>query len=59
MSDRPTDREIIRTGVQLLQAGLLVSVLPGRLMTIFNITAERAWKLARQALKERNDETGT
>lgn len=50
---KPTDRAIIARALALLAEGLLVSFLPTFLMREFNLTPERARRLAVQALAQR------
>lgn len=50
---QPTDREIIARALELLSEGLLLSFLPQFLMREFGISAERAQRLAIQALRRR------
>lgn len=53
---QPTDRAIIDAGVKLLEAGLLPSLLPGRLMIEYQLTRDRAGRLAGQALIKHREE---
>jgi len=56
MSNQPTDREIISHGLELLRNGVLYSALSGRLIKEFELTSERARKLAAQAITRRKAE---
>lgn len=47
---RPTDREIITRGGELLKAGILPSAIPGRLMDEFSLTPEKARGLGGKAI---------
>lgn len=53
---QPTDRAIIDAGVKLLESGLLPSLLPGRLMIEYQLTRDRAGRLASEALKRRREQ---
>jgi hypothetical protein len=55
---QPTDRAIIDAGVKLLEAGLLPSLLPGRLMLEYQLTRDRAARLAQQALQAHKEQAG-
>lgn len=58
MSDRrPTDREIITRGVELLNAGVLASGLPNWLQIEFGLTPEKARKMATEAIKRHKKDT--
>lgn len=57
MRHNPTDSEIKRLAVAMLQQGLLVSELPGTLMTEFNLSREKARRLAIEALKQYREYT--
>jgi hypothetical protein len=50
---QPTDAAILARAVALLQSGLLASALPGRLMREFNLSPDRARRLAQQAMESR------
>lgn len=47
---RPSDREIITRALELLRAGSLPSALPGRLMTEFGLTPEKAAEMTGRAI---------
>ena len=57
MTTRPTDREIITRAVELLQGGLLLSVLLQKLMEEFGLSADHADDLAAAALRRRRQDT--
>lgn len=52
MTDRrPRDSEIINRGVELLEAGVLASGIPNRLMDEYSLTPEKARELAGKAIE--------
>lgn len=50
MSSRPTDAQIISFAMDLLRAGILASALPGRLMSEFGLTPEKAAEMTGKAI---------
>ena len=56
MSNQPTDREIISHGLELLRDGVLYSGLTRKLIKEFELTPERARKLAAEAITRRKAE---
>lgn len=55
---KPTDTEIRRLAAAMLQQGLLVSELPGTLMTEFNLSREKARRLASEVVKGERAKAG-
>jgi hypothetical protein len=53
---RPTDREIISHGLELLRDGVLYSALPGKLIEEFGLASEHARELAAEAITQRKAE---
>jgi hypothetical protein len=58
-TNKPTDREIVTRGLEMLRYGTLPSVLPGRLMDEFGLTPERARELAGKAIEQHKKEKET
>jgi len=54
--NKPTDRQILTRALELLAEGLLVSLLPARLMLEFHLSQERAARLASEAIRQRRQE---
>jgi hypothetical protein len=49
-SRRPTERQMITAGIQMLRGGTPPSALPGELMVRFSISAEKAKAVAVEAV---------
>lgn len=53
---RPTHRAIIQRALDLLGAGILLSVLPSKLMEEFDLSVGQAGRLAGEAIRRHKQE---